>query len=121
MRKFLFAGILILFGIMQIHLKARKKETAIFLSLGYKKSSIIMQHMAENLILYLLAWIIAVIFAYFAVTIFNSLFAGMSLHFAVGEACISGAIGLLVVILATLFSQLLVVRFSPRRILSTFS
>lgn len=116
-----FAGILLLFGIMQIHLKARKNETAIFLSLGYKKSSIIMQHMAENLILYLLAWIIAVIFAYFAVTVFNSFFAGMSLHFAVGEACISGAIGLLVVILATLFSQLLVVRFSPRRILSTFS
>ena len=37
------AGMLVLFGVMQIHLRDRKSEIAIFMSLGVKKAYIILQ------------------------------------------------------------------------------
>ena len=115
------AGTLVLFGVMQIHLRDRRREIAIFLSLGVKKSNIILQHMIENMILYMFSWIAAVAFVSTLIFAVNRILTDIQLSMSVTEACLSGLIGLFAVLTATLTSHVYIARFSPGHILSTFS
>ncbi len=106
---------------MQIHLRDRRREIAIFLSLGVKKSNIILQHMIENMILYMFSWIAAVAFVSTLIFAVNRILTDIQLSMTVTEACLSGLIGLFAVLTATLTSHVYIARFSPGHILSTFS
>lgn len=115
------AGTLVLFGVMQIHLRDRRREIAILLSLGVKKSNIILQHIIENMILYMFSWCAALALVSVLIFAVNRILTDIQLSMTVTGAFSSGLIGLAAVLAATLTSHIYIVRFSPRHILSTFS
>lgn len=116
-----FAGMLVLFGIMQIHLRDRRTEIAILMSSGIKKSHLILQHIIENLILYLFSWIVTIILVSALSGVIDRIMTDIHLSLTLPGVCFSGVIGVLIIIIATLSSHIFMLRFSPKQILSKVS
>ena len=112
---------LVLFGIMQIHLRDRRTEIAILMSLGIKKSHLILQHIIENLILYLFSWIVTIILVSALSGVIDRIMTDIHLSLTLPGVCFSGVIGVLIIIIATLSSHIFMLRFSPKQILSKVS
>ena len=112
------AGMLILFGVMQIHLRDRRSEIAIFMSLGVKKTHIILQHFIESLILYSLSWIAASISILILCIVINIFLPNIQFYLTPAGVWFSGLVGLFIILMATLTSHIYIVRFSPKQILS---
>lgn len=115
------AGMLVLFGVMQIHLRDRKSEIAIFMSLGVKKAYIILQHIIENIILFFLSWAAASMMTFVLCVVINRFLTGFQFLLTSAGVCLSGMVGLCVILIATLTSHICIVRVSPKQILSKVS